>query len=244
MSVGLARNGIVRRAMDVSGAAILLILLLPLLVLIAVAVFLDVGWPILLRQDRLGLRGRVFTIFKFRTMTDRVTEKGDLLPDAMRLTRIGAMVRRLSLDELPQLLNVLIGDMSLIGPRPLLAHYQSRYTPEQNRRHEMLPGITGWAQICGRNGISWTRRFELDLWYIDNWDLWLDLKIACLTVPVVLGMKNISADGHVTISEFSGSEEFAAEENETVSLPKLPSQILAKDSALEIPKPQQLASPK
>jgi len=197
----------IKRVMDVACASIGLILFLPVLLVVALIVMLDVGWPVLLRQERLGLKGRRFTIVKFRTMTDSLDGRGRLLPDSQRVTRVGNLLRHLSVDELPQFFNVLMGDMSMIGPRPLFAHYGNRYTPEQNRRHDVRPGITGLAQVYGRNGISWARRFELDVWYVDNWSALLDLKIALLTIPAVLGMKGVSQNGHATIAEFQSVDE-------------------------------------
>jgi len=163
------------------------------------------GSPIFFAQPRPGKNGHIFTFYKFRTMTDDLDSEGKLLPDEKRLTAIGQFLRQTSLDELPQLWNVLKGDMSFVGPRPLLVAYLSRYNSEQARRHEVKPGITGWAQVNGRNAISWEEKFKLDVWYVDNWSLWLDLKILFLTVIKVLKRDGISEANHVTMSEFQGN---------------------------------------
>lgn len=186
-------------------AAIALLLLTPLLLLIAVAIYLRMGFPILFAQPRPGKDGQIFTFYKFRTMTNERDADGNLLPDEKRLTAIGQFLRQTSLDELPQLWNVLKGDMSFVGPRPLLVAYLNRYNSEQARRHEVKPGITGWAQVNGRNAISWEEKFKLDVWYVDNWSLWLDLKILFLTVIKVFKREGISAENHVTMSEFKGN---------------------------------------
>ncbi|MEC5210353.1 sugar transferase EpsL [Psychrobacter sp. PL15] len=157
-------------------------------------------------QKRGGKNGEVITIFKLKTMTDEKDEYGNLLDDKYRITRIGNMFRKLSLDELPSLINILKGDMSLIGPRPFLKEYLPLYTKEQNRRHEILPGLTGWAQVNGRNSLSWEERFKLDVWYVDNYSFWLDVKILFKTVKKVLIKDGISADGEVTMSKFTGSK--------------------------------------
>ena len=165
------------------------------------------GSPVLFKQDRPGLNGEPFYMYKFRTMTDQRDEQGNLLPDEQRLLKFGQLLRSTSLDELPELLCVLKGDMSLVGPRPLMMKYLSRYTPEQARRHEMKPGITGWAQINGRNAISWEDRFKLDVWYVDNWNVWLDIKILFKTVMLVFQREGITQEGHVTMTEFMGTEQ-------------------------------------
>jgi lipopolysaccharide/colanic/teichoic acid biosynthesis glycosyltransferase len=166
----------------------------------------ELGSPVLFRQVRPGLGGKPFVMYKFRTMTEERDEQGNLFPDEKRLTPFGAFLRAWSLDELPELFNVLKGDMSLVGPRPLLMQYLDRYTPEQFRRHEVKPGITGWAQVNGRNALSWEEKFKLDVWYVDNWTIWLDLKILWLTLVKVLRREGISAHGHATMPEFKGSE--------------------------------------
>lgn len=194
----------VRRGFDILGASIgLLVFGVPMLV-IAAAVHLTMGRPVLFRQVRPGLHGRPFCLYKFRTMTDDRDGSGKLLADEQRLTRVGRWLRASSLDELPELWNVLKGDMSLVGPRPLLMEYLDRYTPEQARRHEVKPGITGWAQVNGRNALSWEEKFRLDVWYVDNWSLWLDLKILFMTFVRVLRRDGISAEGCATMPEFMG----------------------------------------
>lgn len=157
------------------------------------------------RQQRPGLGGRPFWLLKFRTMTDACDACGNLLPDAARLTSFGLFLRATSLDELPELFNVLKGDMSLVGPRPLLMQYLERYTPEQARRHEVRPGITGWAQVNGRNAITWEEKFRLDVWYVDNWSLWLDIKIIAMTIWKILKREGISQPGEATMEEFIGN---------------------------------------
>src|ERR1035437_7498944 len=177
---------------------------LPLLLVLAVLVRVRVGVPVFFLQQRPGLHGKPFIMLKFRTMTDTRDPAGNLLPDAKRLTAFGRWLRRTSLDELPELFNVLKGDMRLVGPRPLLIEYLPRYTVKQARRHEVKPGITGWAQVNGRNAISWEQKFKLDVWYVDNQSLWLDLKILALTVIQVFQRKGISAAGHATMPVFEG----------------------------------------
>jgi lipopolysaccharide/colanic/teichoic acid biosynthesis glycosyltransferase len=188
----------------VAGSA-LTVLFLPLLCL-ALLVRLNLGSPILFRQTRPGRYGTPFQIIKFRTMSDDRGADGKLLPDAERLGRVGRLLRATSLDELPELWNVLKGDMSLVGPRPLLMEYLPLYTREQARRHEIRPGVTGWAQVNGRNALSWEDRFKLDVWYVDNQSLWLDIKILWLTVNKVLKRDGISAAGEATMSKFTGSQ--------------------------------------
>lgn len=196
----------IKRLIDFFVAFIGLIILSPLLILIALLVRVNMGAPVLFRQERPGLHGRPFILYKFRTMRDLRDDEGRLLPDEMRLTRLGQILRSTSLDELPELFNVLKGEMSLVGPRPLLMEYLNRYTPEQARRHEVKPGITGWAQVNGRNAITWEEKFKLDVWYVDNWNLGLDLKILGLTLIKVLKREGISAGGHATMPEFRGSQ--------------------------------------
>ncbi|MBM9531579.1 sugar transferase [Desulfoprunum benzoelyticum] len=182
-----------------------LILLLPLLPCLALLVRVKLGAPILFSQTRPGRHGRPFTLYKFRTMTDGRNASGNLLPDAQRLTGFGRFLRSTSLDELPELINVLRGEMSLVGPRPLLMEYLPLYNSEQARRHEVRPGITGWAQVNGRNALSWEEKFKLDVWYIDNQSLWLDMKIIFLTVWKVFSRDGISAEGEATMPRFTGS---------------------------------------
>jgi len=181
-----------------------LVLFSPVLVVLALLVRLKLGSPILFRQIRPGLNEKPFNMLKFRTMTDARGADGVLLPDAERLTPFGRFLRATSLDELPELFNVLKGDMSLVGPRPLLMQYLERYTPEQARRHEVRPGITGWAQVNGRNAITWEEKFKLDVWYVDNWSLWLDIKIIAMTIWKILKREGISQPGQATMEEFKG----------------------------------------
>jgi len=182
----------------------LLALALPLL-LVAWQIRRKLGSPVLFKQRRPGLHGRPFTMVKFRTMTDERYPDGVLRPDVQRLTAYGGFLRASSLDELPELWNVLCGDMSLVGPRPLLLAYLSRYTPQQARRHEVRPGITGWAQISGRNALSWEEKFRLDVWYVDHQSLWLDLRILLITIWKVIRREGISAAGEATMAPFTGS---------------------------------------
>ncbi len=196
-----------KRLLDVTGALVGLILLSPVLFIISLLIRFRMGSPILFRQQRPGLHGKLFTMLKFRTMTDQKDTFGNLLPDADRLVPLGKFLRRTSLDELPELINVLRGEMSLVGPRPLLMRYLERYTAEQSRRHNVRPGITGWAQINGRNAISWEEKFRLDIWYVEHYSIGLDFKILVLTVWKVLKREGISQDEHATMSEFMGSEQ-------------------------------------
>jgi sugar transferase EpsL len=187
-------------------AAIGLLLLSPILASLAVLVRWKLGSPVFFRGQRPGYNGIPFALVKFRSMTDARDAEGHLLPDDQRLPPIGRLLRRSSMDELPELWNVLRGEMSLVGPRPLLMEYLPRYTAEQARRHEVRPGITGWAQVNGRNAISWEEKFKLDIWYVDHCSLWLDLKILALTVLQVFQRKGISAEGHATMPEFLGGK--------------------------------------
>jgi sugar transferase EpsL len=181
-----------------------LILISPVLVVIALLVLIFHGRPVLFKQVRPGYRAQPFAVWKFRTMTDARDSQGNLLPDASRLTRLGQFLRSTSLDELPELYNVLRGEMSLVGPRPLLLQYLERYSSEQARRHDVLPGITGWAQINGRNAISWDQKFELDVWYVDHWSLGLDVKILLANFWKVLKREGINQEGFATADEFWG----------------------------------------
>ncbi|MGB3837205.1 sugar transferase [Castellaniella sp.] len=183
----------------------LVVLALPLLMLMILVRF-KFGSPVFFRQTRPGLHGRSFQMIKFRTMTDACGPDGELLPDAERLTPFGRFLRATSLDELPEFWNVLKGEMSLVGPRPLLMEYMPLYTAEQARRHEVRPGVTGWAQVNGRNAISWEEKFALDAWYVDHQSFWLDVKILCLTVLRVVNRRDISAAGEPTMSKFTGSK--------------------------------------
>jgi lipopolysaccharide/colanic/teichoic acid biosynthesis glycosyltransferase len=193
-----------KRILDVALAIPALVVLSPVLALIALLVRLKLGSPVVFRQQRPGLHGRPFLLLKFRTMTDSRDAEGNLLPDAERLTRLGRFLRSTSLDELPELFNVLKGDMSLVGPRPLLMQYLERYTPEQARRHDVKPGATGWAQVNGRNALTWEKKFALDVWYVNHQSLWLDLKIIALTAWKILKREGISQAGQATMEEFMG----------------------------------------
>lgn len=204
-SVGLRA----KRALDVLASGAGLVATAPVLGAIAALELAFHGWPPVFVQERPGLYGKTFDILKFRTMTNARDEHGHLLPDAERLTAFGRFLRASSLDELPELWNVLVGDMSLVGPRPLLVRYLPRYTREQMRRHDMPPGITGWAQINGRNALSWDEKFALDLFYIENWSFLLDLKVLLGTAKKVLVREGISAEGDATMPEFMGSEAHA-----------------------------------
>ncbi len=195
-----------KRIFDLVAAGIGLLIASPFMLIIALLVRIFLGTPILFRQQRPGYKGKLFFIYKFRTMTDRRNRDGDLLPDAERLTSLGRFLRAFSLDELPELFNILRGEMSLVGPRPLLMEYLPLYSPEQARRHDVIPGLTGWAQINGRNAITWEQKFELDVWYVDHWSFWLDLKIIFLTAVKALRRENISQPGQATTEYFRGNE--------------------------------------
>jgi len=196
----------VKRCFDIPVSFIALIILLPILIVVSRKVVKKLGNPVLFRQKRVGLNGAIFEMLKFRSMRDAVDKKGNVLADSERLTSFGKSLRSSSLDELPGLWNVLKGDMSLVGPRPLLVEYLSLYSKEQARRHDVRPGITGWAQVNGRNAISWEDKFEMDVWYVDNQSFWLDIKILFLTVNKVFTREGVSADGEVTISKFTGNQ--------------------------------------
>lgn len=193
-----------KRVLDLTLASIALIVLLPLLVLLALLIQFKLGVPILFRQQRPGLHGKPFVLLKFRTMTNVCDSFGNLLPDAERLTPFGRFLRQTSLDELPEFINVLRGEMSLVGPRPLLMEYLDRYTPEQARRHEVLPGITGWTAVNGRNALTWDEKFALDIWYVDHQSLWLDITILAMTVWKVLRREGVTQPGRETPDKFSG----------------------------------------
>ena len=188
-------------------AAVLLLLFSPILIVVAIVVRIRMGSPIVFTQLRPGQHGTIFKVYKFRTMTSDCDAEGNLLSDEERLIPLGQFLRKASLDEFPQLFNVLRGDMSFVGPRPLLVRYLERYSPEQARRHDVRPGITGWAQINGRNALTWDEKFRLDLWYVDNWSLWLDLKILLLTVKKVIKQEGISQSADVVaMPEFFGND--------------------------------------
>lgn len=194
-----------KRNLDILGAAIGLCLLAPVVVIVAMLVWRQMGSPVLFHQVRPGFQGRPFKMVKFRTMRDAVDANGLPFSDAERLTKLGRFLRGSSLDELPELWNVLKGEMSLVGPRPLLMEYLPLYTNEQARRHDVRPGVTGWAQVNGRNAISWDQKFVLDVWYVDNRSLWLDIKIICMTVQKIVKREGISADGEATMPKFTGT---------------------------------------
>ncbi len=194
-----------KRIFDILIATMLIIGLSPVLVVVAFLVRIFHGKPVLFGQKRPGYRGRIFNIYKFRTMTNTRGPDGTLLPDEQRLTRLGRILRTSSLDELPELLNVIRGEMSLVGPRPLLVQYLDRYSPEQARRHNVAPGITGWAQVNGRNALDWEDKFRLDVWYVDNWNIWLDIKILYLTIGKVFKREGINQPGQATAQEFMGN---------------------------------------
>lgn len=196
-----------KRAVDMGIGTLMLVLVAPLLLLIAILVRIDVGAPVLFCQRRPGLRGRLFTLWKFRTMRNARDQQGRLLSDAERLTRFGRFLRRTSLDELPELVNVIRGDMSLVGPRPLLAEYLELYDAEQAIRHDVKPGLTGWAQVKGRNAIPWPERLALDTWYVENWSLALDLRILALTIFTILTPGDVTQPGHATVDRFTGNQE-------------------------------------
>ncbi|KZZ48355.1 sugar transferase [Oleiphilus sp. HI0118] len=194
-----------KRTLDVLLAAFALVILCPVILVTAILVSIGLGRPVLFRQTRPGLNGQPFEMIKFRTMRDAEDKNGNQLPDEQRLTKLGQFLRAASLDELPELWNVLKGDMSLVGPRPLLMEYLPLYSDEQRRRHEVRPGVTGWAQVNGRNAISWDEKFKLDVWYVDNQSFWLDIKILLLTVFKVFKRDGISQEGQVTMERFKGS---------------------------------------
>lgn len=194
----------VKRVLDFSAALLILILIWPFLLLIYVILRIKIGSPVMLRQKRPGFMGKLFTMYKFRTMTDERDGNGVLLPDEQRITNIGRILRSYSLDELPEMFNVLNGDISLIGPRPLMVQYLERYTPEQARRHEVMPGITGWAQVNGRNSLTWEEKFSLDVWYVDHQSFALDARILVMTLWKVLIREGISSEGFVSAPEFMG----------------------------------------
>lgn len=198
---------LIKSILDRLVAAIALLFVFPLILIVAIAIYFKMGSPIIFAQPRPGKESSIFKFYKFRTMTDERDTDGNLLSDEKRLTAFGQFLRQTSLDELPQLLNVLKGDMSFVGPRPLLVQYLDRYTPQQARRHEVKPGITGWVQVNGRNNLSWEEKFNLDVWYVDNWSLWLDLKILWLTLFKVLQQDGISQEGYATSEEFKGQLE-------------------------------------
>ena len=200
------RSQRLKRALDLALAVPALSLLSPVFLSVAVLVRASLGSPVFFRQQRPGLDGRPFAMLKFRTMRDDRDASGQLLPDEERLTGFGRFLRMTSLDELPELINVVRGDMSVVGPRPLLMRYLGRYSKQQARRHEVKPGITGWAQVNGRNALDWEEKFKLDVWYVDHWSVFLDLKIIAMTIWTILRPRDIAHPGHVTMKEFMGSD--------------------------------------
>ncbi len=194
-----------KRIFDLALTIPSLVVLSPFLIIVALLVRFKLGSPVLFNQMRPGQYEKPFTILKFRTMTDERNADGKLLPDALRLTRFGYFLRKTSIDELPELINMFKGDMSLVGPRPLLMQYLDRYTPEQTRRHEVKPGITGWAQVNGRNAITWEEKFKMDVWYVDNQSFYLDIKIIFMTIWKILRREGINQQGQATMEEFIGS---------------------------------------
>jgi len=196
-----------KRILDLTLTIPGLLVISPLLLVVSFLILINDGRPILFKQVRPGFKGKLFKNYKFRTMTNRYDLHGNLLPDASRITRLGHFLRSTSIDELPELFNVLRGEMSLVGPRPLLVQYLERYSAEQARRHDVLPGITGWAQINGRNAISWEDKFRLDVWYVDHWSLGLDVKILGMTILKALKREGISQPGHATAEEFMGNQD-------------------------------------
>ncbi len=198
----------IKRFFDILLAIILIILFSPFYIIVAVLILIKMGRPILFRQKRPGYKEKIFGIYKFRTMTNEKDEEGNLLPDNQRLVGVGKFIRSTSLDELPQLFNVLKGDMSFVGPRPLLIEYLPLYNERQKKRHDVKPGITGWAQVNGRNAISWEQKFEYDVWYVEHHSFWLDMKILWRTFLKVMKRSDISSDSSVTMEKFEGSKTY------------------------------------
>jgi sugar transferase EpsL len=195
-----------KRIFDLTFALIALVVLSPIILATAILVRIFLGTPILFKQQRPGYKGRPFHIYKFRSMTNRLTRDGSLLPDAERLTRFGRLLRSLSLDELPEIFNIVRGEMSFVGPRPLLMEYLPLYSPNQARRHDVVPGLTGWAQVNGRNAIDWPTRLAMDTWYVDHWSFWLDIKIILLTVWKAISREGINQEGQATVEYFKGEQ--------------------------------------
>jgi sugar transferase EpsL len=195
-----------KRLFDLIAVFIAIIILSPLLFIIALLISFTDGWPVVFKQERPGLKGKLFNVYKFRSMRNTKDAKGNLLPEELRLFPLGRFLRHTSLDELPEFLNILRGEMSLVGPRPLLVEYLPYYTTEQARRHNVMPGITGWAQVNGRNAIQWEERFKLDVWYVDHWSFWLDLKILFITLWKVIRGEGISSEKGEIVEKFTGSK--------------------------------------
>jgi sugar transferase EpsL len=208
----------IKRCFDLLVSTIGLVLLSPFLLVISLAVLASYGFPILFLQQRPGYHGEPFVIYKFRTMADRYDSQGKLLPDELRLSWLGRIMRANSLDELPELINVFKGEMSIVGPRPLLMQYLDRYTPEQTRRHEVLPGMTGWAQINGRNAITWEEKFRYDVWYVDHWNFWLDIKIIVESIWKVLTREGINQPGRISAEEFMGTNNDPQGSNDAIEI--------------------------
>lgn len=202
-----------KRMFDLSASTLLLIIFFPVILACGLLIKMKIGSPILFKQERPGLNGKPFYLYKFRSMTEERNDKGHLLPDHIRLTSFGKFLRRYSLDELPQLINVIKGDLSLVGPRPLLMEYLPLYTSEQAKRHIVRPGITGWAQVNGRNALSWEEKFEHDVWYVNNRNLLLDLKILILTIKKVINSEGVNQPGNATMESFKGSKSSLKEGN-------------------------------
>ena len=197
---------VIKPFLDRALSLVLLIFLFPLMTVVAILIYIMMGSPVFFRQKRPGLHGKIFSIYKFRTMNNQKDRNGKLLSDKERLTGIGQLIRSTSIDELPQLFNVLKGDMSFVGPRPLLVEYLDLYTIEQSKRHDVLPGITGWAQIRGRNAISWEEKFMYDIWYVNNQSFWLDMKIFWITFIKIIRRNDVNSNTHVTMEKFEGSK--------------------------------------
>ena len=195
-----------KRLFDLTFALIALVILSPIILVTAILVRIFIGTPILFKQQRPGYKGHPFSIYKFRSMTTRFAHDESLLPDAERLTHFGRLLRSLSLDELPELFNIVRGEMSFVGPRPLLMEYLPLYSPKQARRHDVVPGLTGWAQVNGRNAVDWPTRFNMDVWYVDNWSFWLDLRIIFLTLWKVITRDGINQKGQSTVEHFKGEK--------------------------------------
>ncbi|MDA2118202.1 MULTISPECIES: sugar transferase [unclassified Bacillus cereus group] len=195
-----------KRLFDIFVSSIILVLTLPILLILAILIRVNLGSPIIFKQQRPGMYGKPFYLYKFRSMSDERDKEGNLLPNNMRMTKFGNVIRKFSLDELPQLINVLKGDISLVGPRPLLMEYLNLYTKEQARRHEVRPGITGWAQVNGRNAISWEEKFELDVWYVNNHSFILDMKILFLTALKVVRTEGVNKSENITMPKFTGTK--------------------------------------
>jgi len=199
-----ARLPVTKRIFDVIVSSLVLVIFSPVMAAIALTLWAKHGWPVIFSQPRPGFKGKIFTLYKFRSMSNEYDHSGKPLSDTQRITPFGRFMRSTSLDELPELYNVLRGEMSLVGPRPLLVEYLPRYSPEQNRRHDVLPGISGWAQVNGRNALSWEQKFELDVWYVDHWSFGLDLKILWMTVWAVIRRHNITPPGQSSMEDFLG----------------------------------------